>query len=1048
MVSDFTILFIINKNIQFREERELLTRNGYHVDLVSSSADIRSELTTYHPDLIISREDILGSQIEVFSGDLQEMESTFPLILLLEESDCSSHTGYRGSPVDYLIKPFTDDFFINRIEFYKKLWESQQSITSRAKELEKELEEQKKFDQQRTEFWKIAVFSEDSHDMVESLLILLGDFLDLERISFFTYLVDQQIFTCRIQWIKGQGLFYERCRFSEEDFMHYLSAEYTVPNDSSLQKLKNKYPDFFLSTKSQLTILYGTKEMPKGFFLLEEFEKRRKWRDHEIQLARELSNIIRLKTDLLKYAKEMADSERKFRIISEASRDLICIHNLKGEFEYVSPSSFDILGYSAGELTGKSLYDFIHPDDNFPFFQDIYDQRNNFNQDNKVEYRIRRKDGSYIWFETIIQPITFQSKNATEFQTSSRDVTSRKLAEDKIRESEIKYRNIFESMHDIYAEVEIETGKILEVSPSVHRITGYDREELLGKSIEVFGIDLNRRKSLIQDLLANEKVSDYEVVLKTRDGRKITCSYSVRTVNDKEGKPYKMVGTLRDISQRKNYEKELRNAKLSAEAASNAKSQFLANMSHEIRTPLNAILGFSEVLINKEKDPEDISHLEAILSSGQTLLAIINDILDLSKIESGKFKITEEPVHIHAIIEDVRHIFEKKIRDKGLDFYIDLEKTLPPTVLLLDEIRIRQILFNLVGNAIKFTEKGYIKISGELNKKESGYYDLSLAVSDTGIGIPKKQQRLIFQSFQQDSGQDSRKYEGTGLGLTITKKLIDMMGGEIKLESRIGKGSIFKVNLFNLAESSYEKIETQQKMDVETEIDFHPATILIADDLQYNIDAVKGLINSDNLNFIEALTAEKAIEIVKIKRPDLILMDLRFSDMSGYEATAYIKAENKGIPVIAFTASTIHEEESHVMNIFDDYLRKPVSRNDLFAKLKSFLPFERKEIDSNIKEKSPVEVVDIIEGLDYNYLISILKNDFLSAWEEIKDNLVIFKIENFCNELKSLVNKFPDPDLVNYVEKLRKELNEFDINSLQTLIKEFPDIITKIEKKL
>ncbi|HMB17542.1 MAG TPA: hypothetical protein VKO61_01380, partial [Candidatus Paceibacterota bacterium] len=146
MVSDFTILFIINKNIQFREERELLTRNGYHVDLVSSSADIRSELTTYHPDLIISREDILGSQIEVFSGDLQEMESTFPLILLLEESDCSSHTGYRGSPVDYLIKPFTDDFFINRIEFYKKLWESQQSITSRAKELEKELEEQKKFD--------------------------------------------------------------------------------------------------------------------------------------------------------------------------------------------------------------------------------------------------------------------------------------------------------------------------------------------------------------------------------------------------------------------------------------------------------------------------------------------------------------------------------------------------------------------------------------------------------------------------------------------------------------------------------------------------------------------------------------------------------------------------------------------------------------------------------------------------------------------------------------------------------------------------------------
>ncbi len=1048
MVSDFKVLFIIDKPEFLDKEIDVLNNEGYQIATENYSSDIHSKLPAINPDLVVSDIFFLDENSDSFftNRDKENSLTSFFIFIGEDEADKNLNLNYNW-PVEIMIRPYSQKYFLQRVKTYNELINRGKNIISRERKVEEHLSEQKKFDQQRTEFWKIAVFSEDANDMIESLLILLGDFLDLGRISFFSYQKETNILNCQVQWVKGKGLFHEKCELSATDFEKFLKKETSVLDDNFLTKIRKKYPGYFSSVKAQLVILYGTEEVPQGAFMLEEFEEKRKWTDQEIQLAREFSNIIRLKTDLLKYAEEKADSERKFRIISEASRDLICIHNLESEFKYVSPSSTDILGYTPGELTGTLLYDLMHPEDNFPFLHEIKKFREEYSQDNKVEYRIRRKDGSYVWFETIVQPLGHSKENMAEFQTSSRDITSRKLAEEKIRESEIKYRNIFESMHDVYVEIGIETGKILEVSPSIKRFTGYSREELLNRSVEVFDIGAKEGEAIVKEIIDKEKVSDYEIALKVKGGRRIICSYSVRVVRDENGKPFKVVGTLRDISQRKNYEKQLKNAKLNAEAASKAKSEFLANMSHEIRTPLNAILGFSEVLINKAQDPEDVNHLEAILSSGQTLLAIINDILDLSKIEAGKFEISRDPVQINAIIEDIRHIFDYKIKNKGLEFYVDLEKADPPVVLILDEIRVRQILFNLVGNALKFTEKGYIKISVELNKNENGNYDLTLKVSDTGIGIPKKQQRLIFQSFQQQSAHDSRKYEGTGLGLTITQKLIEMMGGEIKLESRIGKGSVFIVNLFNLRESSYKKIEPQKETIDETNIEFHPATVLIADDLQYNIDAVKSMVNSENISFIEAQTAEKAIEVVNIKKPDLILMDVRFPDMSGYEATAFIKAENKGIPVIGYTASTISEEDSQVRKIFDDYLRKPVSKNDLFAKLKKFLAYEYKSIDirKNEIEKNTIEKID---NIDYKYLVRTLKKDFLPTWELIKDNLMIFKIEDFCNEIKSLADENPDNDLQHYVKQLKKELDEFDINSLETTLKKFPDLINKIEMKL
>ncbi|MFP4042790.1 MAG: PAS domain S-box protein, partial [Bacteroidales bacterium] len=711
-----------------------------------------------------------------------------------------------------------------------------------------------------------------------------------------------------------------------------------------------------------------------------------------------------------------------------------------------SPSVRDILGYEPEMLIGEKPQKFIHPDDRKNIFSDSYRNFLRSNHTSTTEYRIKTKDGSYIWFETVTQQIKDDNGNIVEYQTSSRDVTARKITENKLKENEEKYRNIFESMYDVYVEVEIDSETIVEISPSVKRILGYTRDEALGKTINNFLPKKEEGYRLRKELDKKDRISDYEIVLKDVNGNLVFCSFSVRLVRDSFGNPEKIAGTLRDISQRKAYEKELKNAKEKAEAASKAKSEFLANMSHEIRTPMNGILGFSEVLLNKLKDPVLRNHIEAIMTSGKTLLALINDILDLSKIEAGKFQIILEPVQLPTIVEDIQHIFEKKISEKGLELLIDINTNMPD-VLMLDEVRIRQILFNLVGNAIKFTDKGQINLKIDTKFKGNETYDLKLVVEDTGIGIPRKQQKHIFGAFQQNDGQDSRKYAGTGLGLNITQKLVETMDGEISVSSRIGKGSKFTVILPNVKRSSAVTATKSSIREDETSVEFEPANILIADDIQYNIDTIKNLLDNQKLEFTEAQSAEKALQIIKINTPDLILMDLRFPDLSGYEAAALIKAEEKykDIVIVAFTAASMDSVPEEARVLFNDILRKPVTKNDLYALLKRYIPYKNKK---KILKSDGIDADKEIEEIPQDVYVKLqrrLKKEILPVWYEIKDSLVIYKIEDFVDKLRSIQKEFQLEFLEAYILEINRHLKNIDIENIQMQLKNFKSIAEKLD---
>jgi signal transduction histidine kinase len=259
-----------------------------------------------------------------------------------------------------------------------------------------------------------------------------------------------------------------------------------------------------------------------------------------------------------------------------------------------------------------------------------------------------------------------------------------------------------------------------------------------------------------------------------------------------------------------NAEQALLEAKEAADRANRAKSEFLANMSHEIRTPLNSVIGFSELLASQVRDPRQQNYLSAIQTGGRSLLTLINDILDLSKIEAGRLEINPEPVNLKLLIEEVRQIFAMKVNEKHLEFFVDIDPDIPDA-LFLDEARLRQVLLNLVGNAVKFTDTGHIAIKAQVVKSETGYStpetrnssptssvqppvsSIRLQIEDTGIGIPEDQIDSVFESFKQQDGQSTRKYGGTGLGLTITKRLIELMNGQISLQSTVGNGSVFEI---------------------------------------------------------------------------------------------------------------------------------------------------------------------------------------------------------------------------------------------------------------
>lgn len=621
----------------------------------------------------------------------------------------------------------------------------------------------------------------------------------------------------------------------------------------------------------------------------------------------------------------------------------------------------------------------------------------------------------------------------------SQEIQQREQMAIILQESEERYALAVSGTNDGIWDWDIRNNEIY-YSPVWMKILGY-RDHFLPNQLatwmdNIHPEDLEGAIAAVKAHLNGEtKIYDHVHRLKHRLGHYIWVEAKGKCLRSNDGKPYRMVGTIDDITAKKQAEQELKLAKETAEGANKAKSEFLANISHEIRTPMNAILGFCDLLLEMSKESRARSYLNAIAASGRTLLALINDILDLSKIEAGKLQLVYEPLNIRELLTEIVQIFSAGAQQKDIVLSIEVEEHLPQ-VISFDEVRLRQILFNIVGNSLKFTDQGEIKITaaGYFYSHQEGTIELIIAVKDTGIGIPLEQQDRVFEVFTQMDGQSSRKYGGTGLGLTITKRLTEMLGGRIELESEVGQGSVFTF-IF----PQVEVMTVPEKISLEPPVDtdfsrFQPATILVVDDVRSNRELIQGYFANTSHTILQGQDGEEGVRLAQQYHPDLILMDLRMPNLNGCEAVEKLKTESstQDIPIIIITASFQPEERQYLESICQGFLQKPLDRTNLASCLEKILPL-RTQKTKNLNPCS--DMVSLLEKLQI---------ERETRWQNIQKTMTIRELRQFALNLQQLAQEYQCDSLLNYASNLAEKIESFD-QRLPELIADFPHLQKSLE---
>ncbi len=483
-----------------------------------------------------------------------------------------------------------------------------------------------------------------------------------------------------------------------------------------------------------------------------------------------------------------------------------------------------------------------------------------------------------------------------------------------------------------------------------------------------------------------------------------------------------------------------------ANRANIAKSEFLANMSHEIRTPMNAILGFSETLHDQLAESDHQSMLQSVLTSGRSLLALLNDILDLSKIESGHIDLSINSFDLISLIREVLLLFSDRARDRGIKVVFNPPDDFPGKI-HLDEIRMRQVLFNLVGNAVKFTHAGFVEVIVGATECIQGVFNINISVKDTGIGISKEQLPTIFDPFKQVSSKATRKYEGTGLGLSISKRLIEKMNGKLLVKSEEGVGSVFTIVLEGI-ECATAEATVVQGQDPVPGTYFKDAEVVIIDDVESNLMLMDRFLKGVGFTTRLARNGKEGVDLIRQSIPNIVVTDIRMPIMDGFAVVEELKKspETKDIPVLACTAALIELKASDQTQLFDGVIMKPVLRENLLRELERFMPEKKKTLHPDWALKQPFNIKMFTPPPDDSLLIyNTLREQFLPEWEDLKDQLVLFQIETFAKKLTSLAKSFNFAFLESYATRLLKEVQDINLDQIIHLLSLFPEIVSRLQ---
>ncbi len=746
-----------------------------------------------------------------------------------------------------------------------------------------------------------------------------------------------------------------------------------------------------------------------GFIAQFSSEKMKLWSSEQISLLQRTSELI----SIMRSRKEAEDalhrSEERYQLAMDAASDGLWDWDIQQKHVYFSSRYLSMLGYKPKELKENinTWISLIHPEDKKITSNNMQRMLSLSNSDKTMEHECRMmcKNGNYLSVRTKGRVIARdQFNNPLRAIGTLVDITEQKLRERELSMARFSLDNAADYVHWLRKD-----GSHKYVNEAASKALGYSQAELLQTGIADLspGADKSSWQQL-WDQMQIKRFFTYESSRQSKNGSifpvEVTANYM-----EYEGEGFIFMSG-RNITERKQAEKALRKAKEEADRANEAKSQFLANMSHEIRTPMNAIIGLTRLALQTSLDSRQRNHLEKISSATEALLGIISDILDFSKIEAEKIHLEEVPFSINKqLIEKLRDLLDIQANEKNIAFICEPVKEQYDSV-VGDPLRINQVLINLAQNGIKFTKYGYVKVMVHTNIISDTTIEVNFQIEDTGIGMTEEHIKGLFSSFYQADSSTTRRFGGTGLGLTISRRLVNLMGGDIKVKSEPNKGSLFYFSL-QLKRTSSLRQDKQttfmNKTDLIQQIEFSSLNVLVVEDNEINQEVINGLLDSMKVSITMANNGYEAISFVKSKAFDLIFMDIQMPNMDGYETTRKIR-EIKGmekIPIIAMTAHTTHSDIKNCLTKgMNDHLGKPIIPQKLQAILTKFSP--KKYTTNNIQNSSNTNIQPMLDETELS--IQLTAFDTQAALERLQNNVATYisLLKNFAKTYEGFYQVF------------------------------------------
>ncbi len=868
----------------------------------------------------------------------------------------------------------------------------------------------------------------------------------------------------------GDGVFeldeFGKCTYANASMLKTLNRTSEEVTNTSIWEMifhedvaamKSYYADQF--RKKSTKCYYEYRMAPKG--------KEPVWLAQTTTMKYEGDRMVRLRSiarnlsETKQLQNELEEKDKLFKLVSENSSDLIALHEKSGLYKFVAPSCKELVGYSPHELVGKDPYDFIHPDD-VQFLQVVQREKTMEGEGtSNLSFRFRKKNGQYIWMESYIKPILNDDGELVAYQTSARDITEKK----KSFARNLKYRDGLKLLNELSALQGTEkliqkalgravkhlgvTEGIIATNETGSCLIQYHYH--IDKSKALTTLPLNADSPMVIEIQNSNKVykvlepfdhplSDGEIsrfmgcrILKNGEPIGVLALLDQESEEDfsvqEESFVQLFANWLGITLERMEERQQLILAKERAEEANASKSEFLSMMSHEIRTPLNGIIGTTHLISKKNPKPELIPYLNILKQSSDNLLAIVNDILDFNKIQEGKVKLENIDFNLENLVSSIHHNYLVQAQEKHINFYFNFDHKLSG-VFVGDSVRLSQILHNLISNAIKFTEKGYVKLDVTCAKELDQYCEISFCVEDTGIGIPKNRQAQIFERFTQASNSISRKFGGSGLGLTIIKNILELMDSDIQIQSNPGEGSRF---YFNLVLKRSDKQEAEELIVSDTE-EVLEGTVLIVEDNDFNRVIAKDFLTGWGCETLEAANGEECLKVLE-KDPDvdLILMDLQMPILDGFSTSYIIRKSKKlkNIPIIALSAEVIGNIKEKVYEVgMNDFITKPFHPVDFFSKIQKHLKDLSSTGSNNDIASQVLKKLEQTVGEESD-MVSRYYDIFITSTEEENENLI------------QLIRKQDMPGIKAYAHKVK---SSFLLAGLKELAEEAGDIERLIEE--